>query len=189
MLRLPESFYGVFCLNEPFNGTWATFYVPRIFFLLWVHLVLYFQSTTGIELSLKSQAALILNGQYIIITLARRHRRVAWTLNQLEKGLPAPPTVPSESRSDASEGQSRISDLPVGKNAPCSPCSPCRRDPLRWWLLRVGFSPLWNTAPQIVTYTRSAFTGKLSQFVNSSVAFLFTFIVPQTCLWCLWSCS
>lgn len=156
------------------------------FFLLWVHLVLYFQSTTGIELSLKSQAAMILNGQYIIITRARRHRRVAWTLNQLEKGLPAPPTVPSESRSDASQGQSGIWDLPVGKN---TPCSPCRRDPLRWWLLRVGFSPLWNTAPQIVTYTRSAFTGKLSQFVNSSVAFLLTFIVPQTCLWCLWSCS
>lgn len=79
-----------------------------------------------------------------------------------------------------------VQDLSSGEE---NPCSPCRRDPLHCWLLRVGFSPLWNTAPQIITYTHSALTGKLSQFVNSSVAFILTFIVPQTCLWCLWSCS
>lgn len=61
--------------------------------------------------------------------------------------------------------------------------------PLHLWLLRVGFSTLWNTALPIVTYTRSAFTGNLSQFVSSLVVFILTFIVPQTCLWCLWSCS
>lgn len=70
-----------------------------------------------------------------------------------------------------------------------APCCLGRRNPLHLWLLRVGFSTLWNTALPIVMYTRSAFTGNRSQFVSSLVVFILTFIVPQTCLWCLWSCS
>lgn len=104
-------------------------------------------------------------------------------LDQLEKGLPAPHVVPPQSCSGVTLGSQTF------ENPTAAPCSPCGRNPLPWRLLKVGFSTLWNTALQIVTYTRSAFTGNLSLFVSSFVAFILTFIVPQTCLWCLRSCS
>lgn len=129
---------------------------------------------------------LLIHGEYIMITLAWIRHKQACTLDQLEKGLPAPP----RSRLGAILcfwGQSRVSDLWGGRGEPAgAPCSLCRRDPLH---RAVGFSTLWNKALQIVMYSRSAFTGNLSQFVSSLVAFILTFIVPQTCLWCLLSCS
>ena len=86
-------------------------------------------------------------------------------------------------------GQSRLSDLWGGSNTlelhvVCAAGIPSTCGCWGW-----AFSTLWNTALPIVMYTRSAFTGNLSQFVSSLVVFILTFIVPQTCLWCLWSCS